>query len=181
LQARRSSNAETMQALGEAVRRVSSIALVHEMLSGSVDEEVDLDAIVDRVSTSLVDVTLPHGGGARVSIRRDSRLGVLSADLAMPLVMVLTEVLQNSIEHGFSPDQQGALIVVDAVRDVRALNVRVTDNGSGLPDGFDLAASDRLGLQIVRTLVSNDLRGSIDIGPVPGARGTRVELEIPLH
>ena len=181
LQARRSSNAETTQALGEAVRRVSSIALVHEMLSGSVDEEVDLDAIVDRVSTSLVDVTLPHGGGARVSIRRDSRLGVLSADLAMPLVMVLTEVLQNSIEHGFSPDQQGALIVVDAVRDVRALNVRVTDNGSGLPDGFDLAASDRLGLQIVRTLVSNDLRGSIDIGPVPGARGTRVELEIPLH
>ncbi|GAA4641726.1 sensor histidine kinase [Gordonia humi] len=181
LQARRSGNQETIQALAEAVRRVSSIALVHEMLSGSVDEEVDLDAIVDRVSSSLVDVTLPDGGGARVRIRRDSRLGVLAADLAMPLVMVLTEVLQNSIEHGFSPGQQGALIVIDAVRDVRSLQVRVTDNGKGLPPDFDLAASDRLGLQIVRTLVSNDLRGTIDIAPVPIGVGTRVELDIPLH
>ncbi|WP_143965684.1 sensor histidine kinase [Gordonia zhaorongruii] len=181
LQARRSGNAETRQALSEAVRRVSSIALVHEMLSGSVDEEVDLDAIVDRVATSLVDVTIPDGGGERVEIRRDNRLGVLSADLAMPLVMVLTEVLQNSIEHGFTSGQRGAMIVIDCHRDVRSVTVRVTDNGKGLPDGFDIAASDRLGLQIVRTLVSNDLRGSIDIGPAVGGPGTRVELEIPLH
>ena len=73
------------------------------------------------------------------------------------------------------------MIVVDATRDVRALTVRVTDNGAGLPEGFDLASSDRLGLQIVRTLVSNDLRGSIEIGPVPGSPGPRVALDIPLH
>ncbi|MGI6798616.1 sensor histidine kinase [Gordonia sihwensis] len=180
LQARRSGNPETTAALGEAVRRVSSIALVHEMLSGSVDEEVDLDTVVDRLGSSLVDVWLPDGG-MRVTVRRENRLGVLPADLAMPLVMVLTEVIQNSIEHGFAPGQDGAEIVVGAIRDVRDLQVTVTDNGCGLPEGFDLAASDRLGLQIVRTLVSNDLGGQIEIAPVPETGGTRVRLDIPLH
>lgn len=180
LQARRSGNQETAAALNEAVRRVSSIALVHEMLSGSVEEEVDLDAVVDRLGSSLVDVWLPDGG-TRVTVRRDSRLGVLAADLAMPLVMVLTEVIQNSIEHGFVPGQEGAEIVIGAERDVRDLQVTVTDNGRGLPDGFDIAASNRLGLQIVNTLVSNDLHGSIALVDAPSGVGTLVRLDIPLR
>ncbi|MFT3661402.1 MAG: histidine kinase N-terminal domain-containing protein [Gordonia sp. (in: high G+C Gram-positive bacteria)] len=190
LQARRSGNPETITALTEAVRRVSSIALVHEMLSGSVDEEVDLDAVVDRLIPTLVDVGAPGQGSESVSVRRGSRLGVLPADLAMPLVQVLTEVVQNSIEHGFAEDpgdtasrtrlRDGAQIVVDGERDLRGLTVRVTDNGAGVPAGFDLAASNRLGLQIVRTLVNNDLGGTIDITPGDDG-GTVVELQIPLH
>lgn len=180
LQSRRSDNPETIAALGEAVRRVSSIALVHEMLSGSVDEEVDLDTVVDRLGTSLVDVWLPDGA-TRVTVRRDSRLGVLPADLAMPLVMVLTEVIQNSIEHGFNSGQEGAEIVVGSVRDVRGLKVTVTDNGRGLPDGFALTTSDRLGLQIVRTLVSNDLSGTIELVPGPGGVGAQAIFDIPLR
>ncbi len=56
LQARRTTNDEARTALTEAVRRVASIALVHELLSGSVDEEVDLDEAVDRLVPTLVDV-----------------------------------------------------------------------------------------------------------------------------
>ncbi|WP_440713771.1 sensor histidine kinase [Gordonia sp. FQ] len=181
LQARRSGNAETTVALTEAVRRVSSIALVHEMLSGSVDEEVDLDAVVDRLIPTLADVGAPSPFAATIRVRRGSRLGVLPADLAMPLVQVLTEVMQNAIEHGFTGETPAPTIVVDGERDLRGLTVRVTDNGVGVPAGFDLDSSDRLGLQIVRTLVSNDLGGRISIGPNPGAPGTLVELKIPLH
>lgn len=181
LQARRSGNPETIGALGEAVRRVSSIALVHEMLSGSVDEEVDLDAVVDRLIPTLVDVWAPSSGADAVTIVRGSRLGVLPADLAMPLVQVLTEVVQNSIEHGFAESREGARIVVDGERDLRGLTVRVTDNGVGVPAGFDLATSTSLGLQIVNTLVSNDLQGQISITPDPDRGGTVVELRIPLH
>ena len=72
-------------ALNGAVRRVASIALVHELLSASVDEEVDLDGVTDRLVPILVDVA-----GSRVSVRRVDRLGVLPADQAIPLVMVLT-------------------------------------------------------------------------------------------
>ena len=180
LQARRSDNSETVVALNEAVQRVSSIALVHEMLSGSVDEVVDLDVVVDRLLPSLVDVWAPGGAGG-VRVRRVSRLGVLPADLAMPLVQVLTEVLQNSIEHAFVGVTDTAELIVDGERDLRGLTVRVIDNGVGLPADFDLAASDRLGLQIVRTLVSGDLGGQIDMRPGPDGRGTVVSIAIPLH
>ncbi|MFC0314043.1 sensor histidine kinase [Gordonia phosphorivorans] len=181
LQARRSENPETIVALNEAVQRVSSIALVHEMLSGSVDEEVDLDVVVDRLLPSLVDVWSPGGAAGNVQVRRGSRLGVLPADLAMPLVQVLTEVLQNSIEHAFVGMTAPALLVVDGERDLRGLTVRVSDNGVGLPADFDLTASDRLGLQIVRTLVGGDLGGEIDMRPGPDGVGTVVSIAIPLH
>ncbi|MFT4088118.1 MAG: sensor histidine kinase [Gordonia sp. (in: high G+C Gram-positive bacteria)] len=183
LQARRVDNDEAVAALNEAVRRVSSIAVVHEMLSGSVDEEVDLDAVIDRLASTLIDVALPGGSGVGVTVRRVSRLGVLPADLAMPLVMVLTEVIQNSIEHGYPVSQTGARVEIGGERDVRELVVRVADNGRGVPADFDLAASDRLGLQIVRTLVTGDLRGTIDISPVAdgAVTGTVVELRIPLY
>ncbi|MEE4021758.1 histidine kinase N-terminal domain-containing protein [Gordonia sp. PKS22-38] len=183
LQARRTANPEARGALTEAVRRVASIALVHELLSGSVDEEVDLDEVVDRLVPILVDVA---SGDTSVGVRHRDRLGVLSAELAMPLVMVLTELIQNAIEHGFDgtdPDNEAeqSQIEIVADRDVRRLLIAVRDNGSGLPDGFDVGSSDRLGLQIVQTLVSIELGGTLTMGASPSGRGTEVSVEIPLR
>ena len=183
LQARRTSHPEARSALDEAVRRVASIALVHELLSGSVDEEVDLDEVVDRLVPILVDVS---AGGGTMSVRHRDRLGVLPAELAMPLVMVLTELIQNAIEHGFETadehaEQANGVIEIVADRDVREMRISVRDNGSGLPDGFTAANSERLGLQIVNTLVSIELGGSITMGPNPTGPGTQVTVVVPLH
>ena len=178
LQARRTTNGEVRVALTEAVRRVASIALVHELLSGSVDEEVDLDEAVARLTPILVDVA---SGEKPVSVRHRDRLGVLTADLAMPLVMVLNELIQNAIEHGFAQAQSDAHIEIRAKRDVRSLRVSVRDNGSGLPEGFDLASSDRLGLRIVQTLVSIELGGEVTAGPNPNGPGTEVTVMVPLR
>ncbi|GAA1480034.1 PAS domain-containing sensor histidine kinase [Gordonia sinesedis] len=183
LQARRTGNDEARTALTEAVRRVASIALVHELLSGSVDEEVDLDEAVDRLVPILVDVT---SGETPVTIEHRDRLGVLPSELAMPLVLALTELLQNAIEHGFARPRPDARIEVSADRDVRRLRITVRDNGSGLPDGFDserfqVAGSDRLGLRIVQTLVTIELGGTLTIGPNPAGDGTEVVLVVPLH
>ncbi|MYR08919.1 ATPase [Gordonia sp. SID5947] len=178
LQARRTTNPEARGALTEAVRRVASIALVHELLSGSVDEEVDLDEAVDRLVPILVDVA---SGDATVRVTHRDRLGVLAAELAMPLVMVLTELIQNAIEHGFTGSTSDSEIEVVADRDVRELRISVRDNGSGLPEGFEVATSDRLGLQIVQTLVSIELGGTLTMGSNPTGRGTEVSIVIPLR
>lgn len=179
LQARRTTNDEARTALTEAVRRVGSIALVHELLSGSVDEEVDVDEAVDRLVPTLVDVA---SGEQQVIVRRCDRLGVLASDLAMPLVMVLTEVIQNAIEHGFAASAiADARIDIRADRDVRRLRIVIQDNGSGLPEHFDLASSQRLGLRIVQTLVSIELGGYLAAGPNPDGRGTEVVIEVPLR
>ncbi len=147
LQARRTGNTEAQQALGEAVRRVTSIALVHEALSMSVDEEVDLDGVFDQLIPIVVDVSTV---GSQIRVLREGNLGVFPADRATPLVMVLTELVQNAVEHAFDPGVNGT-VTVRAQRSARMLDVVVRDEGKGLPDGFSLEASNRLGLQIVRT------------------------------
>ncbi|WP_245872244.1 ATP-binding protein, partial [Streptomyces alboverticillatus] len=90
----------------------------------------------------------------RVAARRTGRFGILDAEVATPLAMVLTELLQNALEHGFGPGDQG-MVEVTAVRggsrrDARLL-ISVQDDGRGLPEGFDPQRAGNLGLQIVRT------------------------------
>ncbi|WP_028478749.1 sensor histidine kinase [Nocardia sp. CNY236] len=175
LQARRTENEEAQVALTESVRRVTSIASVHEILSMSVDEEVDLDEVVDRLLPIMADVATVHT--ARIKVRRAGSLGVFSAERATPLVMVLTELVQNAIEHAFDPGESGT-VTIRSERSARWLDVIISDNGRGLPQGFSLESSDRLGLQIVRTLITAELGGSI--GLHPGADGgTDAVLRVP--
>ncbi len=159
LQARRVQAPQARAALEESVRRVASIALVHETLSMSVDEEVEFDQIVDRVASMAADLSAAESS---VHVRREGTFGVLPAEIATPLVMVLNELLQNAVEHAYGPRQRGE-VVVAAHRWRRQLHVTVSDSGRGLPDGFDLDASERLGLQIVRTLATGELRGTIEL------------------
>jgi len=175
LQARRTTNEEARSALAESVRRVSSIALVHDTLSMSVDERVDLDDVVDRLVPMMTDVATLN---SQVTVRREGRFGVLSAELATPLVMVLTELVQNALEHGFPAGDTGS-VVLRAHRSARALDVVVHDDGRGLPSGFTLDRVERLGLQIVRTLVDAELRGSLTLQAADGG-GTDAVLRVPL-
>ena len=177
MQARRVESPAARTALAESVRRVASIAMVHETLAVSLDERVDFDGIVDRLLDSLGDVA---GAGTRVRLERTGSFGVLPADVATPLVMVLTELVQNAVEHGFPEDTATGTVTVTAFRLGRRMSVVVADDGVGLADGFALAASDRLGLQIVRTLVTAELGGTIEVRPRARSRGTEAVLDVPL-
>src|SRR3954464_1030853 len=179
LQARRTTNAEGREALIESVRRVSSIALVHDALSMSVDEEVNLDEVVDRILPIMNDVAAPENMDTPIRINRVGDLGVLDADRATALIMVITELVQNAIEHAFDGTKQQGCVTIRAERSARWLDVVVHDDGRGLPDGFSLEKSDRLGLQIVRTLVSAELDGSLGMHDVPTG-GTDVVLRVPI-
>ena len=173
LQARRAPAARVV--LEESVRRVASIALVHETLSMSSDEAVEFDGIVDRVSLAAAEVA---ANDAMVRIRREGTFGVLPAEIATPLVMVLNELLVNAVQHGFD-EGGGGEVLVSVLRQGRELHVRVADTGKGLPDDFELDTSERLGLQIVRTLVAGELRGVIVIHP-RASNGTEAKLVVPL-
>ncbi|HEX8303828.1 MAG TPA: histidine kinase N-terminal domain-containing protein [Jatrophihabitans sp.] len=177
LQSRRVANAEARTALEESMRRVSSIALVHETLSSSIDEEVGFDEVVDRLLSMLGEVA---GSGARVLVERIGAFGQLPADLATPLVMVLTELVGNAVEHGFPGARSGSVQVIGG-RARGVLTVQILDDGAGLPERFSLDNSDRLGLQIVRTLVEAELDATLDLSRRgPEQPGTAVTLRIPL-
>lgn len=176
LQARRTSSPEGQEALLESVRRVSSIAIVHDALSMSVNEKVDLDEVVDRILPIMNDVASVD---IPIRIDRVGALGVLDADRATALTMVITELVQNAIEHAFGPAATQRCVTIRAERSARWLDVVVHDDGHGLPQGFSLEKSDRLGLQIVHTLVSAELDGSLTARNAPGG-GTDVVLRIPI-
>jgi two-component sensor histidine kinase len=176
LQARRVSVPGARAALEESMRRVQSIALVHETLSVSIDESVDFDEIVDRLLGMLSDVM---GSADRVAVKRDGSFGEIPAEAATALVLVLTELVQNAIEHAFPDDRSGTVAVV-ADRGRGQLAVEITDDGVGLPDDFPEERSDRLGLQIVRTLVSAELDGSVEFRRHSPEGGTSARVTMPV-
>jgi two-component system, sensor histidine kinase PdtaS len=183
LQARRLHQPEARAALEEAVRRVGSIAVVHETLSHAPEEIVDFDDIADRVSMMAGEVASPE---LRVTPKITGQFGMLPAVVATPLAMVLTELLQNALEHGFggpaykNANAEGGIIEVRAARAPEQLTVTVSDSGVGLPPGFDLDKTTSLGLQIVRTLVVAELGGQITLRPRAGG-GTVAVVDLPVR
>jgi two-component system, sensor histidine kinase PdtaS len=176
LQARRTAIPEARRALSESVRRVNSIALVHESLSASVAERVDLDELVDKVLPAIGDGATAD---VRAKVRRDGSFGTLSAALATPLVLVLTELVHNALAHAFDPGTTGE-VVVTARRSAGTLDVVVADDGNGLPPGFDVDSSAGLGLSIVRTLLESELNSTLCVRPRPGG-GTEAVISLSLR
>ena len=120
---------------------------------------------------------------ARVKPGLSGEFGLLPASVATPLALVLTELLQNALQHGLTRPTgrpRGGKLEVMARRMNGQLTVTVTDNGAGLPEDFDLSSTASLGLQIVRTLVVAELGGRLEVAPQPGG-GTRVLVEVPVQ
>jgi two-component sensor histidine kinase len=180
LQARRLRSDEARVALAESVRRVSSIALVHETLSQESRQRVSFDKITGRIIDMLGEgIVSPD---KPVTFEIDGSPGDLSAEIATPLALVLTELLQNCVEHAFPPgtlDKGVGRVTVRFERGLAALRILVADNGVGLPQGCTLEGIANLGLQIARTLVDSELGGTLDV--LPARIGTCLELVIPFR
>jgi two-component sensor histidine kinase len=82
--------------------------------------------------------------------------------------MVLSELVQNAVEHAYGEGAAGEVEVRVVRSDRGALDVEVVDHGRGLPAGFSIDGSDRLGLAIARTLVESELGGQLTLDPGAG-------------
>jgi two-component sensor histidine kinase len=189
LQGRRLDVPEAKSAIEESVRRIRSIALVHEILSRETGDDVSFQEIVRPLVRMVEEAVQSPDRPVRFRVEGDA--GRVPAQVATPLAVVLAELLQNAADHAFP--EEGDL-TVDEVRvlvqlhnDGRELTVRVADNGIGLPDGFSLDTQSGLGLSIVRTLVTSQIVGTIDMRarqpdepPGGGGTGTVAELRLPV-
>jgi two-component sensor histidine kinase len=155
LQARRLGDPGAAAALAEAERRVGAIAVVHDLLAQDSTEEVRFDDVADRLVAMVRQTAAPEVGER--AIVRTGTFGVATAERATALSMALVEILANAVEHGAGE------VVLSSHRDQTGVHVVVSDAGPGFPAGFVLAESPRLGLRIVDTLVSEELRGTLSI------------------
>ena len=173
LQARRIEDPGAALALNEAVRRIASIALVHETLSSSSDNDVAFDSVLTTLITHALELS-PRMG--EITIRREGELGLLESRLATPLSLVVTELMHNALEHGLA--EQGSTLSIKLARYSNECVVTIIDDGIGLPDTFDVSTSSNLGLQIVRTLTENELKGLLTLTSTD--LGTTAVLRFPL-
>jgi len=173
LQSRRIEDPAASAALNEAVRRIASIALVHETLSSSAEASVAFDDVLSRLVSHALDLS-PRMGELQIS--RNGELGALDPRIATPLSLVVTELIHNALEHGLA--ESGNHLTISVSRNKGDAQITIFDDGIGLPEGFSLAQSSNLGLQIVRTLTENELRGNIDLVRTPS--GTEARLTFPV-
>lgn len=182
MQARRMHSPEAREALEEAMRRVSTIALVHESLLQGSEEVVHLDEVIDRCLRLAVDAAAATvrredsgTGEGQVVVRteRVGRAGSVSAEEATPLALVITELATNAVEHGLA--ETGGTLTVRAERRGAKLRVSIEDDGVGMtarrPSG--------LGTSIAQTLVQGQLGGSLEWESRP-ERGTAARIEVDL-
>jgi len=162
MQARRASNEETRQAIEEAVNRILSVAVIHEFLSRQEARVINMREVSSRIVAQV-----QHG---LVAPDKHITFGVEGPPIYLPsrqataCALVLNELLQNALEHGFEGRTTG-YIQVTLEDDGDQVIMRVRDDGSGLPTDFDLSGTESrsLGLYIVRTLVQEDLKGTLEM------------------
>ena len=191
LQARRLESAEAKEAVAESVRRIRTIALVHETLSREPGEDIAFIEIV-RPLLRLVEEGLQSADRpVQFAVKGDG--GRMPATVATPLSVVILELLQNAVDHGFPEGSAGGSVAVTLSHDDDALYVRVLNNGIGLSPTFDFSSATGLGLSIVRTLVTTELAGTIamragtkadgdsaGIAGITDGQGTVVDLRVPI-
>jgi two-component sensor histidine kinase len=161
LQARRLESPEAKAAVQESVRRIRTIALVHETLSRETGEDVAFIEIVRPLMRLAEEGLQSPDRPVRFIVQGDG--GRLPATIATPLSVVLTELLQNAVDHGFPEGSDGGTVVVQLGGDDDEIQIKVINDGRGLDPSFDLNGATGLGLSIVRTLVTTELNGSISI------------------
>jgi two-component sensor histidine kinase len=156
LQSRRVTDPIASSALDEAVRRVASIALVHETLSNQSSEFVEFDLVLDQIIKNALDLN-PRS----IGYKKIGEFGSFDSKTATALSLVITELIHNALEHGLS--ETGDQLTVEISKNGNQYLVSVCDNGSGLPKEFNIEKSANLGLQIANTLTKNELNGSINL------------------
>jgi PAS domain S-box-containing protein len=147
--------------LAESKARLETMAMIHEMLYRSeslaeIELESYLRALVEKLQTALV----PDDG--RIVLKIESENIVLFPNQAVPCALAVTELLSNCIEHGFPDGRSGEIFIEANLSEDDYVQIVVSDNGIGFTDEAEAPNKQSLGLQLVNSLVSDQLKGRFE-------------------
>ena len=171
MQARRLPESGAREALLESVNRILSVAVVHEFLSHDESSEINIKEVSQSILREVTTGTV--GPEKQLKIVLNGPSLSLPAQQATSCALIINELLQNAVEHGYANRHQGT-IQINLNESAEETIIEIIDDGEGLPPGFNLERDANLGLQIVQTLVQEDLRGSLSFEN--GGAGVRARL-----
>jgi two-component sensor histidine kinase len=178
MQTRRMQTAEAKSALGEAVNRILSIAVIHEFLSEQDTRVINIREVAQRIIQQMEQGVLDPE--RRIALKLSGPNIFLPARQATSCALVINELLQNALEHGYDARGMGGTIALTFQDHGDAVGLIVHDDGRGLPADFSLQRVDSLGLRIVQMLVTEDLKGQIELHSDQGVSAIVRFPKIPL-
>src|SRR5665213_1731045 len=161
LQSRVASNPAISRMLEENQNRIQSMALLHEILYQSEDlAVVDFSKYLRR----MVDHLFRSYGVDDQKIQLHTALDAVGLELdhALPCGLLISEVVSNSLKHGFPEGRKGEVRIVLRRQSASIVSLVLSDNGVGLPEHLDWTKSRSLGLRLVRVL-AQQLRANLDV------------------
>ncbi len=171
LQASKAVSDELKQSLLEARARIGVIASVHQRLyTTSEHDRVDLSTYLGELAKETLGA---FNTGSRITLDFDCPAPVvIPLDQAVPVALVISELLTNAVKYAFA-DRPAGTIGVSIGLNGHEIAIKLTDDGCGLPDGFDPQASTGLGMRIVMALVGQ-LRGTLKLLNLKAGAGFQI-------
>jgi PAS domain S-box-containing protein len=162
LQSSSLSDKKIIEVFGQCQDRIKSMALVHEKLYQTEDfSMINFKEYIKTLTKSLFDSY--REGENEINLKIDVKDVFLDIDTAIPLGLIINELISNSLKHAFSKNQGGEIGVFLNKRDEENFILKVWDNGIGFPEELDFRNTESLGLQLVTLLVEKQLKGEIDL------------------
>jgi two-component sensor histidine kinase len=176
LQARRAESDEVRRALQEGINRILSVAVIHEFLAHQDARVINIRDVSQRIISQMREGVLDREQRIRLDLRGPNIY--LPTQPATVCALVINELLQNALEHGYER-QEGGSVTVNLQDDGEQITLSVDDDGVGLPEEFDLSQTASLGLQIVKTLAEGDLKGTFEL--YSRDKGVSAVVKFPKH
>jgi PAS domain S-box-containing protein len=153
---------KVIDAFNECQNRIKSMALVHGELYRTKDfSRIDFKEYIETLTQTLLDSYKKKAQA--VSLKIDAKEIFLDIDTAIDLGLVLNELVTNSLKHAFPEKREGEIQISLQNIDKEKIELKVKDNGIGLPDGFNIRNTDSLGLKLVTLLAEVQLQGEVRV------------------
>ncbi|MDD1685964.1 PAS domain S-box protein [Methanoregula sp.] len=171
----RTKDTATTEILTDMMMKIKTMAQIHTRLYES--KQVDKINMGDQIRDQVADLSSIYGrSGPEITCQVNAEELNLSVDQAIPCALVVNEALSNSFKHAFKGRRQGT-IMVSARLDKGRINIRIQDDGIGIPKNVDVDRATSLGLKLIRNLVQQ-LRGTLIMEST--APGTAVNIDFPI-
>lgn len=165
-------------ALENSRDRIQAMSMIHEKLYESDNlDSVDLSKYTRELVDYLVEANRPEE--TEITVEFDLEVVSLTLDVAISVGLIINELTTNALEHAFTGREEGHLSF-ELHRDGETYRLSVVDDGTGFSESSPLDSPDTLGLQLVKTLASQQLEGHLEVDTTP-ERGTSITVVFPVE
>jgi PAS domain S-box-containing protein len=162
MQARTVKDNDMIDAFSESRNRINAMALVHSQLYESRDlSQINMKGFIEKLLMRLLQTYLVQD----TTITRIVSVVDLPfpISIATPVGLIINELLSNALKHAFVDRKEGKIEIILSALEENRINLTISDDGIGLPEGFDIDKTKTLGLHLVKILVEDQLQGSLEV------------------